>query len=136
MFSDQPHPLTVRLIKKFNELVLAALPLEEDVVPGEIRKGSVVVGSCKGAPAEDCEYLLERMCSFTADSPQQEIALDSVSKSVLLAIWAHLYLAWIHPFGDGNGRTARLLEFMILLGGGVPAPAAHVLSNHYNQTRC
>jgi Fic family protein len=43
-------------------------------------------------------------------------------------------LAWIHPFGDGNGRTARLVEFL-LLDGGVPAPASHLLSNHYNQTR-
>lgn len=46
-----------------------------------------------------------------------------------------LYLAWIHPFGDGNGRTARLLEFHILLSAGVPSPAAHLFSNHYNQTR-
>ena len=37
--------------------------------------------------------------------------------------------------GDGNGRTARLVEFQILLGAGVPTPAAHLLSNHYNQTR-
>jgi Fic family protein len=133
--SGQPNVLTVGLVKRFNELVLAELPLAEHVVPGAIRKTSVVVGSYRGAPAEDCEYLLERMCSFIADSPQQETALDSVSRAVLLAIWAHLYLAWIHPFGDGNGRTARLVEFMILLEGGVPAPAAHVLSNHYNQTR-
>lgn len=48
---------------------------------------------------------------------------------------AHLYLAWIHPFGDGNGRTARLVEFQILLAAGVPTPAAHLFSNHYNQTR-
>jgi Fic family protein len=48
---------------------------------------------------------------------------------------AHLYIAWIHPFGDGNGRTARLVEFMLLLQGGVPAPAAHLLSNHYSLTR-
>jgi len=46
-----------------------------------------------------------------------------------------MYLAWIHPFGDGNGRTARLLEFHILLSAGVPSPAAHLFSNHYNQTR-
>jgi Fic family protein len=50
-------------------------------------------------------------------------------------VLAHLYLAWIHPFGDGNGRTARLVEFQILISSGVPAPAAHLLSNHYNQTR-
>jgi cell filamentation protein, protein adenylyltransferase len=54
---------------------------------------------------------------------------------VIKAVLAHLYLAWIHPFGDGNGRTARLIEFQILINSGVPAPAAHLLSNHYNQTR-
>ena len=48
---------------------------------------------------------------------------------------AHLYIAWIHPFGDGNGRTARLVEFLILFGSGVPDIAAHLLSNHYNITR-
>ena len=55
--------------------------------------------------------------------------------AILKAILAHLYIAWIHPFGDGNGRTARLLEVQILLGSGVPAPAAQLMSNHYNQTR-
>lgn len=44
-------------------------------------------------------------------------------------------LAWIHPFGDGNGRTARLLEYQILLSARVPAASAHLLSNHYNLTR-
>ncbi len=48
---------------------------------------------------------------------------------------AHLYIAWIHPFEDGNGRTARLLEFLILADCGlIPLPAAQLLSNHYNLT--
>jgi Fic family protein len=59
----------------------------------------------------------------------------SVAFGILKAIIAHLYLAWIHPFGDGNGRTARLVEFQLLLSVGVPSPAAHLLSNHYNETR-
>ena len=55
--------------------------------------------------------------------------------AILKAIIAHLHLSWIHPFGDGNGRVARLLEFQILIGAGVPAASAHLLSNHYNLTR-
>src|SRR5258708_25331431 len=54
---------------------------------------------------------------------------------IIRAVIAHLYLAWIHPFGDGNGRTARLIEYRILLACGVPSPAVHLLSNHYNLTR-
>ena len=41
----------------------------------------------------------------------------------------------IHPFPDGNGRTARLIEFHILFANGIPLPAAHLLSDHYNLTR-
>jgi hypothetical protein len=55
--------------------------------------------------------------------------------AVIKAAVAHLYLAWIHPFGDGNGRTARLLELQILSAAGIPTPATHLMSNHYNKTR-
>lgn len=43
--------------------------------------------------------------------------------------------AWIHPFGDGNGRTARLCEYLVLVTSGVPTTAAHLISNHCNLTR-
>lgn len=54
---------------------------------------------------------------------------------LLRSVLAHLYIAWIHPFGDGNGRTARLIEFQLLLEAGFPMPACHLLSNYYNRTR-
>jgi Fic family protein len=51
-------------------------------------------------------------------------------------VLGHLYLAWIHPFGDGNGRTARILECAILANSGVvPWVSANLLSDHYNRTR-
>lgn len=34
----------------------------------------------------------------------------SITEAVFWASWVHLELALIHPFLDGNGRTARLLE--------------------------
>jgi Fic family protein len=89
----------------------------------------------RGAPAEDCNFLLEQLCAWLngPDFKPRE-GMDAVY-AILKAVVAHLYLAWIHPFGDGNGRTARLLEFHILLSAGVPSPAAHLFSNHYNLTR-
>ena len=37
---------------------------------------------------------------------------------VLKACIAHFYLVYVHPFRDGNGRTARALSYMILLRSG------------------
>lgn len=111
------------------------MPLTESVSPGLIRDYDVGVGRYRGAPHEDCEYLLTKLCTWLNVEgllPNEELKIAS---GVLKAIVAHLYLAWIHPFGDGNGRTARLVEFQLLLLSGVPTAAAHLLSNHYNLTR-
>lgn len=128
--------ITIDRIKLFNRLVLDGLDLsDDDAVPGEIRKHSVGVANYRGAPAEDCEFLLERMCDWINEPQGNLTPLQGASRAIILAILAHLYLAWIHPFGDGNGRTARLVEFQLLVSAGVPVPAAHLLSDHYNQTR-
>ncbi len=130
--------LTVEKIKHYNRLVLDGLPAEEDVVPGEIRKHSVVVGRYRGAPSQDCEYLLGRLCEWlnsdAFDAPEDHPEL-APPLAILKAVLAHLYLTWIHPFGDGNGRTARLLELHVLLASRFPQPVTQLLSNHYNHTR-
>jgi Fic family protein len=129
------RPLSIDVFRELNRLVLDGLTLEDGVVPGEVRSHEVGVSRYRGAPAADCAYLLERLASwlegpdFTAP-PGLETAY-----AIIRSVMAHLYLAWIHPFGDGNGRTARLVEYQILLTAGVPSPAVHLLSNHYNLTR-
>ena len=104
-------------------------------MPGEIRRHSVGVARYKAPPAEECEYLLDRLCGWLNGSEFVASQGREIAYAIIKAILAHIYLAWIHPFGDGNGRTARLVEYQILIGSGVPAPAAQLLSNHYNQTR-
>ncbi len=135
ILSGEFAELTVDRIMELNALVLRDLPLKDEVSPGIIREHDVGVGRYRGAPYQDCEYLLKRLCSWISINsflPNEELRVVS---GVLKAIVAHLYLAWIHPFGDGNGRTARLVEFQLLLLSGVPTAAAHLLSNHYNMTR-
>ena len=131
--------MTPGRIMQFNKLVLDGLPLDEDVVPGKIRTKGVVVGSVyRGPSAGDCEYLLGQLCSWLDQMLDDAAVLAPESGraiGVLRAILAHLYLEWIHPFGDGNGRTGRLVEFQLLLAAGLPTPACHLLSNYYNKTR-
>ncbi|MEW6234829.1 MAG: Fic family protein [Candidatus Omnitrophota bacterium] len=126
--------ITIEQIKNYNRLVLKKLPLSSEVIPGEIRKHAVGVGQYRCPTPAECKTLLEKLCVFLNEDFQGS-DLPRMAYSILKAIMAHLYLAWIHPFGDGNGRTARLLEFEILLAAGTPTPAAHLLSNHYNATR-
>lgn len=135
--SGEVLAVTPERILELNRLVLRDLDLEDGVQGGTIRTWPVHVGGVyRGAPHADCEFLLRRLSEFLSDpnvfdpSTGMEIAF-----AILKAVIAHVYLVWIHPFGDGNGRTARLLELQILIGSGVPAPAAHLLSIHYNQTR-
>lgn len=131
--------LSVEKLSQFNSQVLDGLVLEDGVVPGEIRKHRVVVGNVYRAPeANECTELLTRLCAWLNGPdfiPQSSKPHHKTIYAIIKSIIAHLYIAWIHPFGDGNGRTARLVEFMMLLSAGVPQPASHLLSNHYNQTR-
>ena len=133
--------LTPDWIADCNRRVLDGLDahLEEGVAPGAIPAHAVGVGRYRGAPRADCPFLLDRLCRWLEDEPGlttfgQEDA-DRIATAILHAILAHLHLAWIHPFGDGNGRTARLVEFMLLARAGVPPTSAQLPSNHYNLTR-
>jgi hypothetical protein len=74
-----------------------------------------------------CEWL-----NTGFEPPEQD---DTIVYGIIKSIVAHVYLAWIHPFGDGNGRTARMLEVRFLMEAGVASSAIHLLSNHYNKTR-
>lgn len=135
------YPLTVDSIREFNRQVLDGLELEEGVVPGELRTHPVTVGSVyRAVPPECCEELLTGLVRWLArDEEWKAIGTGDTrwetAVALVKALTAHLYVAWIHPFGDGNGRTARLVELTILANARVPLPAAHLLSNHFNQTR-
>lgn len=138
VIADGEPGIGVEVIKEYNRSILEGLPLKDDVHPGELRTHSVTVGIShyRGAPAEDCEHLLERLVAWLNDlRAPDDLPELRFPLAVLKAVMAHLYIAWIHPFGDGNGRTARLIEFQLMIEAGAPVPAAHLLSDHYNRTR-
>jgi Fic family protein len=129
-------PLTPQRIKEVNSAVLKGLTLDPEVEPGKVRRHSVGVMNYRGAPAQDCEFLLHRLCDWLNSSEfDAPSGMEPIHMAILKAVIAHLYLEWIHPFGDGNGRTGRLIEVQILLGTGIPSAACHLFSNHYNLTR-
>ncbi|KQR23171.1 Fic family protein [Microbacterium sp. Leaf151] len=135
--------LTPEWLQAQNAKILDQLEVDDHVVPGQYTKEGLTVGSVyRGAPPADLEHLVERMCSWLNETfirPSQDHNLaDDIRfyNAVFGAVLGHLYTAWIHPFGDGNGRTARLLEVAILSHSRVvPWVASNLLSDHYNRTR-
>lgn len=59
----------------------------------------------------------KRMQAFAVELRER---LDAGADTISTAAWAHMTLAHIHPFNDGNGRTARLLMNAILMHGDYP----------------
>lgn len=80
------------------------LPREERVAVLDSLDGTVMHNP---PPAEQLPQRLRRMCDFAneADSP------DRFVHPVIRAILLHFWLAYDHPFEDGNGRTARALFY-------------------------
>ena len=122
------------LIQRFNEMVGKDIGKTFNGNPGQFRRRNVVVGAYRPPSFEKVEEFVEKLCDWLVREfhYRQEQNFD---EAVLESIVSHVYIAWIHPFLDGNGRTARLLEFYILMRAGIPSIASHILSNHYNNTR-
>lgn len=142
VMEDGDLRLSAELICDMNRWVLEGVDPDAISQPGTIRTHSVVVGPYVGPPAKDCWHLLERLADwldgehFRAQPGRHDERRDSFALTVMSALLAHLYIAWIHPFADGNGRTARLLEYVILARSGlVPLAAANLMANHFNLTR-
>jgi Fic family protein len=49
--------------------------------------------------------------------------LETAPPKPAVAFEGHFRLTAVHPFGDGNGRTARLLMNLMLIRGGYPPMA-------------
>lgn len=79
---------------------------DEDVVVGDLY-GEIVH---RPPPAEQLEQRLADLCAFAnGDTPAAFI------HPVVRAIALHFWLAYDHPFPDGNGRTARALFYWAML---------------------
>jgi Fic family protein len=61
-------------------------------------------------PAEQLPERLEHMCRFANGLPTEGF-MHPVVRSILL----HFWLAYDHPFEDGNGRTARAIFYWSML---------------------
>ena len=79
---------------------------ELDATKGVFRKGNVSAGSTYFVGYEKVEPLVKKLCK---EINEKLIAINIVTEKLNTCFDAHFDLVTIHPFYDGNGRTARLL---------------------------
>lgn len=126
--------ITPELIKNFHRMIGQNLGDHFDAIPGRFRDDNRVVGKYLAPDHKFVPELIDKLCEWLRREFHYSDGQNFLTL-VIQAIITHVYIEWIHPFGDGNGRTGRLLEFYILLRTGLPSIVSHVLSNFYNQTR-
>jgi Fic family protein len=82
-----------------------------------------------GPEAKRVPQLMRELVTWLEMSEKKEIS------PVIVAAVAHMEIAAIHPFNDGNGRTARALATMILYQRGYDFRHLFALEDYYNTDR-
>ena len=89
--------------------------------PGNFRPGWVGVRNPKtgelvheGVDRDLLQPLVDELITYINDANEQPV--------ILKAAMTHLNLTLMHPFSDGNGRTARCFQTAILTNEGIVAP--------------
>jgi Fic family protein len=112
--SEVAERLTPELVLTLHRIITEGT-LDDPADAGRLQQeGEPRVGVFEGEeqvhrppPAAQLSDRLEAMCAFANEERNPTGFLHPVMRSVLL----HFWLAYDHPFVDGNGRTARILFY-------------------------
>ena len=102
---------------------------DDHCAPGSLRENdyNVTFGSptCRGAEGGDnCHNAFHAFCNAIAGEFREH-------DPIIQAMATHYHIGAMHPFGDGNGRTARAVEAFMLRKAGVSDRVMVSLSNYY-----
>jgi hypothetical protein len=112
------------------DLHFDACYFQKDTDPGRYRTGPIAVTSPRGGPPayvgpphEDVPKLMGEVVRWL-----ERGNLDA--HVVVRAAMAHLHVVSVHPFRDGNGRIARIVQSLVLAREGVLAPEFVSIEEH------
>jgi Fic family protein len=77
-----------------------------DIAAGEFRMGTVRAGTRTFPDYKKVSDLVAQLCR---EANEKLNLVNTFEEKCTLAFHVHFQLVSIHPFGDGNGRTSRLL---------------------------
>ncbi len=122
------RPVTVDLIRRIHRSIVRGCD-DDHCEPGVPRKAdhNVTFGRPRHrgvAGGKPCAEALERLTREAAASFREHDPL-------IRALALHYHFAAMHPFADGNGRTARALEALMLRRAGLKDALFVPMSNYY-----
>lgn len=102
--------VTEHFVRELHAMAVRELQREGDATPGAYRTGPVQIAQSEHLPPEPVlvpQYMGE-LAAFinTTHAPKYDL--------IKVAL-AHHRFAWIHPFGNGNGRVVRLITYALLI---------------------
>ena len=117
---EDPHAhINAQLIRSLHFMMLN---YDMTTLPGQWRLGAIrVVHEPTGKTVYDGPEA-SLVPNLVEELAEQIDSGQHVESGTVLAAVAHLNLAMIHPFRDGNGRMARALQTLVLARNGVISP--------------
>ena len=102
--SNRPE-LKPSLFQKLHGVLMERISL----YPGVFRPGPMSISSSqhRPPPASEVPGLVEELCDYVNRHWSDRSALH-------LSAYVLWRTNWIHPFADGNGRTARIISYLVL----------------------
>lgn len=131
--ADRSHTITEENLFRLYQMTIGDfLPEEDRLLPGHwCRHDGVTVIDSKtehtGLPWQKLPAYMAELVAFAAEKAAQN---DLIKAAIL-----HFALAYLHPYFDGNGRTARLLHLWYLVQQGYSS-VLFVPMSHFVEESC
>lgn len=126
------RPINEELISQIHRLIVTDAD-DDHCPPGKLRAGdeNVTFGAPRHRGVEGGEHCQSAFSEFC-----RAVQRDFREHDMLVqALAAHYHFAAMHPFLDGNGRTARALEALILQRTGLRDSLFIAMSNYYYEEK-
>ncbi len=110
----QDNPINTLFISELHKMIVDGLSVppdgEGDSTPGIYRKNNLKINQSSHLPPDHfrVDDYMKELFNFinTEDSPKYDLLKAAIS---------HHRFVWIHPYGNGNGRTVRLFTYAMLV---------------------
>lgn len=109
---NKKHTISEKLIRNLHQLIIQETDKEW---AGKYRNSNVIIGGAEHVPPDalDVPYEMNKLIKWLKENRKKTHIIE-------LSALSHYKLVYIHPFFDGNGRTARLVMNLLLMQKGYP----------------